>query len=116
MPHWENATRGLYFEYPQRQRDEAVRTGAIGAAAMIYAARSLGLGSTPMIGSDAEAVHPEFGLADERSAGHAVVRGAGASGKLGAEAAPAGGRCAGTRMIFSKASKLRRLRCQEAEL
>jgi hypothetical protein len=30
------------MEYPQRQRDEAVRTGTFGAAAMIYAARSLG--------------------------------------------------------------------------
>ena len=53
------------MEYPQRQRDEAVRTGTFGAAAMIYAARSLGLGSTPMIGFDAEAVHREFGLAED---------------------------------------------------
>src|ERR1700726_4801655 len=53
---WENPARGLYFEHPQRQRDEAVRTGAIGATVMIYAARALGLGSTPMIGFDAEAV------------------------------------------------------------
>jgi nitroreductase len=65
VPDWENLVRGLYFEHPQRQRDEAVRTGAIGATAMIYAARSLGLGSTPMIGFDAEAVHREFGLADD---------------------------------------------------
>jgi nitroreductase len=65
VPDWENPARGLYFEHPQRQRDEAVRTGAIGATAMIYAARSLGLGSTPMIGFDAEAVHREFGLADD---------------------------------------------------
>lgn len=48
---------------PQRQRDEAVRTGAIGATAMIYAARALGLGSTPMIGFDAGAVASEFALA-----------------------------------------------------
>ena len=65
VPDWENPARGLYFEHPQRQRDEAVRTGAIGATAMIYAARSLGLGSTPMIGFDAEAVHREFGLAED---------------------------------------------------
>jgi nitroreductase len=58
VPDWE-------MEYPQRQRDEAVRTGTFGAAAMIYAARSLGLGSTPMIGFDAEAVHREFGLAED---------------------------------------------------
>jgi nitroreductase len=64
VPEWENPARDLYMKYPQRQRDEAVRTGTFGAAAMIYAARSLGLGSTPMIGFDAEAVHREFGLAE----------------------------------------------------
>ncbi|GJG95119.1 nitroreductase family protein [Cupriavidus pauculus] len=63
VPEWENPARDLYKNYPQRQRDEAVRTGTFGAAAMIYAARSLGLGSTPMIGFDAEGVHREFGLA-----------------------------------------------------
>ena len=65
VPAWEIPARDLYMEYPQRQRDEAVRTGTFGAAAMIYAARSLGLGSTPMIGFEAEAVHREFGLADD---------------------------------------------------
>jgi nitroreductase len=65
VPEWEKPARDLYMEYPQRQRDEAVRTGTFGAAAMIYAARSLGLGSTPMIGFDAEAVHREFGLAED---------------------------------------------------
>ncbi|WP_407669771.1 nitroreductase family protein [Paraburkholderia nodosa] len=62
---WENPARELYMAYPQRRRDEAVRTATFGASAMIYAARSLGLGSTPMIGFDAEAVHREFGLADD---------------------------------------------------
>jgi nitroreductase len=65
VPEWEIPARNLYMEYPQRQRDEAVRTGTFGASAMIYAARSLGLGSTPMIGFDAEAVHREFGLAED---------------------------------------------------
>jgi nitroreductase len=65
VPVWEKATRRLYFEHPQCQRDEAVRTGAIGATAMIYAARALGLGSTPMIGFDAEAVAREFALAED---------------------------------------------------
>ena len=65
VPEWEIPARDLYMEYPQRQRDEAVRTATFGAAAMIYAARSLGLGSTPMIGFDPEAVHREFGLADD---------------------------------------------------
>jgi nitroreductase len=64
VPEWEIPARDLYMQYPQRQRDEAVRTATFGAAAMIYAARSLGLGSTPMIGFDAEAVHREFGLAE----------------------------------------------------
>ena len=65
IPDWEIPARDLYRDYPQRQRDEAVRTATFGAAAMIYAARSLGLGSTPMIGFDAEAVHREFGLAKD---------------------------------------------------
>ena len=59
---WEIPARDLYMAFPERRRDEAVRTATFGAAAMIYAARSLGLGSTPMIGFDAEAVHREFGL------------------------------------------------------
>src|SRR6201991_4894341 len=61
VPDWEIPARDLYMAYPQRQRDEAVRTATFGAAAMIYAARSLGLGSTPLSGFDAEAVHREFG-------------------------------------------------------
>lgn len=65
VPEWENPARGLYMDHPQRQRDEAMRTGTFGAAAMIYAARSMGLGSTPMIGFDADGVHREFGLAKD---------------------------------------------------
>jgi nitroreductase len=65
VPDWEIPARDLYKDYPQRQRDEAIRTGAIGATAMIYAAHSLGLGSTPMIGFDAEAVAREFALAED---------------------------------------------------
>jgi len=62
VPEWEIPARNLYMEFPQRQRDEAVRTATFGAAAMIYAARSMGLGSTPMIGFDADAVQSEYGL------------------------------------------------------
>lgn len=62
---WEIPARDLYMAYPQRRRDEAVRTATFGAAAMIYAARSLNLGSTPMIGFDADAVHQEFGLGED---------------------------------------------------
>jgi nitroreductase len=68
VPEWEIPARDLYFDYPLRQRDEAIRTGAIGATAMIYAAPSLGLGSTPMFGFNAEAVHREFGLAEDEVA------------------------------------------------
>ena len=65
VPEWEKPARGLYDDQPQRQRDEAVRTATFGTAAMIYTARSLGWGSTPMIGFDAGGVHREFGLADD---------------------------------------------------
>jgi nitroreductase len=65
VPEWEIPARILYMGFPQRRRDEAVRTATFGAAAMIYAARSMGLGSTPMIGFDADAVHREFGLAED---------------------------------------------------
>jgi nitroreductase len=64
VPDWEIPARDLYKEFPQRQRDEAVRTASFGAAAIMYAARSLDLGSTPMIGFDAEDVSREFGLAE----------------------------------------------------
>jgi nitroreductase len=65
VPEWENPARGLYADHPQQQRDEAVRSGAIAATAMMYVARSWGLGSTPMIGFDAEAVAREFALAED---------------------------------------------------
>ena len=64
VPEWEGPARGLYDDQPQRQRDEAVRSATFGAAAIIYAARSLGLGSTPMIGFDPEGVSREFGLTE----------------------------------------------------
>jgi nitroreductase len=65
VPEWEIPARDLYMPYPQRRRDEAIRTATFGAAAMIYAARSLGMGSTPMIGFDFDAVAKEFGLAED---------------------------------------------------
>ena len=40
VPYWENPARGLYFEHPQRQRDDAVHTGAIGATAKQWPASS----------------------------------------------------------------------------
>ena len=98
VPDWEIHARGLYCASPQRQRDEAIRTATFGAAGMIYAARSMGLGTTPMIGR-CRSGGPRVRTGRGRSAGHAVVHRAGASGKLAAEATPAGGRCAGSRMI-----------------
>jgi nitroreductase len=65
VPEWELNARRIYDDQPQQDRDEAVRTATFGAAAIIYTARSLGWGSTPMIGFDAEPVHREFGLADD---------------------------------------------------
>jgi len=63
VPGWEGAAKNLYFEQPQRQRDEAVRTATFGAGTLIYAAQAMGLGSSPMIGFDADAVAEAFGLA-----------------------------------------------------
>jgi len=65
VPEWEIPARDLYMAYPQRRRDEAIRTATFGAAAIIYAAKSMGMGSTPMIGFDFDAVHREFELAED---------------------------------------------------
>ena len=62
---YENAARRLYFEKPQCQRDEAIRSGAIAATAMMYAANALGLGSTPMIAFDPEPLAREFALSED---------------------------------------------------
>lgn len=62
-PAWEAGAKSLYFEQPERQRDEAVRTATFGAGFMILAAEAMGLGSAPMIGFDAAAVAAQFDLA-----------------------------------------------------
>lgn len=64
VPGWVGAAQSLYDAQPQRQRDEAVRSATFGAATLIHAANSLGLGSAPMIGFDADAVAQLFGLGD----------------------------------------------------
>jgi nitroreductase len=64
VPGWTGAAKSLYFEQPQRARDEAVRSATFSAMTLILAATSLGLGSTPMIGFDPEGVSREFGLAE----------------------------------------------------
>jgi nitroreductase len=62
---WEAAGKTLYFEQPQRQRDEAVRTATFGASQLMFAAQAQGLGSSPMIGFDAAGVAQGFGLASD---------------------------------------------------
>jgi nitroreductase len=59
---WEGAGKALYFEQPQTQRDEAVRTATFGASQLMFAAQAQGLGSSPMIGFDAAGVADEFDL------------------------------------------------------
>lgn len=65
VPGWEGAAKSLYFEQPQRQRDEAIRTATLGAGTLILAAQAMGWGSAPMIGFDADAVAREFKLAPD---------------------------------------------------
>ncbi len=59
---WTGAAKSLYFEQPERSRDEAVRTATFGAGTLILAASALGFGTTPMIGFDPEGVKQEFQL------------------------------------------------------
>lgn len=65
VPGWEGAAKSLYFEQPQRQRDEAIRSATFGAGTLIFAAQAMGLGSSPMIGFNAQAVAEEFALAHD---------------------------------------------------
>ena len=65
VPGWEGAAKSLYFEQPQRQRDEAVRSATFGAATLILAAQGMGLGAGPMIGFDPEGVARAFELAGD---------------------------------------------------
>ncbi|MFF3437319.1 nitroreductase family protein [Streptosporangium sp. NPDC002721] len=60
---WEGGAKALYFEQPQRQRDEAVRSATFGASTLMFAAHAMGLASGPMSGFDVEAVAEEFELA-----------------------------------------------------
>ncbi|MBO1255461.1 nitroreductase family protein [Alteromonas sp. 5E99-2] len=62
---WTDAAKNLYFDFPQRSRDEAVRSATFGASTLILAATSMGLGSTPMIGFDADKIKTELELAED---------------------------------------------------
>jgi nitroreductase len=55
---------GSYSSNERFARDEAIRSGALAAMALMIAARDRGLVSGPMIGFDPEGVKREFGISD----------------------------------------------------
>ncbi|CAN7218887.1 nitroreductase family protein [Mesorhizobium sp. LjRoot246] len=61
---WLQGARTQYDD-PQTARDEAVRSAALGAATLIFAAEALGLVSGPMGGFDSDGVSREFGLGSD---------------------------------------------------
>lgn len=54
----------VYGKNPPLQREEAIRSGALAAMSLMYAARDLGWDSGPMIGFDADAVRTALKLPD----------------------------------------------------
>lgn len=48
----------------QRQRDEAIRSGTLGASFLMFAAAGMGLASAPMAGFDSAEIAREFHLSD----------------------------------------------------
>src|SRR5215813_12548716 len=94
VPEWEIPARDLYMEYPHRH----LRRGGDDLC-----------GPRAGPGFDADdrfrcrGGGPRVRTGRGRSAGHAVVRGGGASQELAAEAAPSGGRCAGIRIVEGSA-------------
>jgi nitroreductase len=65
MQSWERGAESLYFEQPQMQRDEAIRTATFGAATLIFAAEAHGLASGAMVGFDPVGVAREFELTSD---------------------------------------------------
>jgi nitroreductase len=59
---WQKNVEVQYAE-PRAARDEAIRSAALGAATLMYAAEAMNLASGLMGGFDADAVTREFGLA-----------------------------------------------------
>jgi nitroreductase len=55
---------GVYRGQPVLQREEAIRSGALAAMTLMYAARDLGWDTGPMIGFDAARVADYLGLPD----------------------------------------------------
>ncbi|CAH0992044.1 Putative NAD(P)H nitroreductase YodC [Sinobacterium norvegicum] len=62
---WQGMADGMYGDNPTMQRDEAMRTGSLAAMTLMMAAESMGYGSCPMIGFDAEAIQQTFNLSAE---------------------------------------------------
>lgn len=62
MDAWANDTHRGMHDKPVKQRDEAIRSGALAAMTLMTAAQALGLVSAPMGGFDAAAVSAEFGI------------------------------------------------------
>ncbi len=61
---WIGMAQATYANNPTLARDEAIRSGALAAMALMIAAQAKGLVSGPMIGFDPEGVKREFGIAD----------------------------------------------------
>ncbi len=61
---WVKMAQGSYLKDPLLARDEAIRSGAMAAMALMIAAQAKGLVSGPMIGFDPEGVKREFGISD----------------------------------------------------
>jgi nitroreductase len=61
---WVKMAQGSYLKDPALARDEAIRSGAMAAMALMIAAQAKGLVSGPMIGFDPEGVKREFGISD----------------------------------------------------
>ncbi|MBV7483085.1 nitroreductase family protein [Bordetella sp. BOR01] len=80
VPAWESAARGLYEDQPWQQRDEAVRSAALGASTLMLAGQALELASCPMSGFDAKGVAREFGLAADEVPVMLVAMGRAAAG------------------------------------
>ncbi len=59
---WIAMCNGMHAENPAMQRDEAIRSGALAAMTLMYAAHAKGLVTGAMIGFDPAAVSQELGL------------------------------------------------------
>ncbi|MCJ2541495.1 nitroreductase family protein [Thermostichus vulcanus] len=61
---WVKMAQSAYLNNPTLARDEAIRSGAMAAMALMIAAQAKGLVSGPMIGFDPEGVKREFHIPD----------------------------------------------------